>query len=126
MLTMLLAAALAATPAQTDVAAATQWVTLIDARQWPQSWAAAGTLFKAKMPEAKWASTVEPVREPLGPVSSRAVKSVTATKSLPGAPDGDYEIVQYQTSFANKADATETVILSREGSGWKVDGYFIR
>jgi hypothetical protein len=54
------------------------------------------------------------------------VKDVTASKSLPGAPDGDYEVVQFQTSFANKAAANETVVLSLEASGWKVDGYFIR
>jgi hypothetical protein len=54
------------------------------------------------------------------------VKVVTKAKSLPGAPDGDYEVVQFQTRFANKAAATETVVLSREATGWKVDGYFIR
>jgi hypothetical protein len=41
-------------------------------------------------------------------------------------PDGEYEVVQFETSFANKAAAVETVVLSREKSGWKVDGYFIR
>jgi hypothetical protein len=54
------------------------------------------------------------------------LKGITRSKSLPGAPDGDYEVVQFQTSFANKAIATETVVLSHEASGWKVDGYFIK
>jgi hypothetical protein len=45
---------------------------------------------------------------------------------MPGAPDGDYEVVKFQTSFARKVGATETVVLAREASGWKVDGYFIR
>ena len=61
----------------------------------------------------------------MGPVSSRVLKGVTKAKSLPGAPDGEYEIVKFKTSFAHKADATETVVLSREASGWKVVGYFI-
>jgi hypothetical protein len=78
------------------------------------------------MPEMRWASTIQPVRDPLGAVSSRSVKSITKTKSLPGAPDGEYEVVQFQTSFANKSAATETVVVSHEASGWKVDGYFIR
>lgn len=111
---------------QADVAAAKTWVGLVDAKQWDESWKAAGTLFKSHVPEAHWASTVQPVREPLGPVSSRSLKDITKTTTLPGAPDGDYEIVQFQTSFANKAAAVETVVLSREASGWKVDGYFIR
>lgn len=111
---------------QPDLTAAVSWVRLVDAKRWDESWATAGTLFKSEMPQPRWASTIEPVREPLGAVSSRSLKSITKSKSLPSAPDGDYEVVQFQTSFANKAAATETVVLSREASGWKVDGYFIR
>ena len=109
-----------------DLNAAQAWVSLIDAKRWDESWSTAGTLFKSQMPQPRWASTIQPVRDPLGAVSSRSVKSVTKTKSLPGAPDGEYEVVQFQTNFTNKADATETVVLSHEGSRWKVDGYFIR
>lgn len=129
MLTILLALAIAgAEPPspQPDLAAADTWVRLIDAERWDESWVAAGTLFKSAMPAQRWESTIAPVREPLGAVSSRALKSVTKSKSLPGAPDGDYEVVQFQTSFVNKAAATETVVLAREASGWKVDGYFIK
>jgi hypothetical protein len=78
------------------------------------------------MPQARWAATIAPVREPLGAVSSRALKGVTKAGTLPGAPDGEYEIVQFETNFANKAAATETIVLSREASGWRVDGYFIK
>jgi len=109
-----------------EVSAATAWVSLVDAKRWDESWSAAGTLFKSQMPQPRWASTIQPVREQLGAVSSRSVKSVTKATSLPGAPDGQYEIVQFETSFASKASATETVVLSNEASGWKVDGYFIR
>lgn len=123
-----LALATGAEPAgqQPDIAAAKSWVQLVDNSRWDDSWTAAGTLFKSQMPQARWASTIAPIRAPLGTVSSRVVKAVTPAKSLPGAPDGDYEVVQFQTSFTNKAAATETVVLSREATGWKVDGYFIR
>ena len=104
---------------------AIEWVTLLDRQQWDQSWATAGTLFKSKITAGSWASTVQSVRHPLGAVSSRKLQSVTAATKLPGAPDGQYEILQFQTNFANKS-AVETVVLAREASGWKVDGYFIR
>ena len=130
MFSVLLALALASETAQASpqpqVTAAKEWVKLVDAKRWDESWAAAGTLFKSQLPRARWASTIQPVRDPLGAVSSRTLKSATATKSLPGAPDGEYEVVQFETSFAKKAAAVETVVLSREKSGWKVDGYFIR
>ncbi|QIK77883.1 DUF4019 domain-containing protein [Sphingomonas piscis] len=129
MLAILLSAALAgAAPVnqEPNLAAAKSWISLVDSKRWDDSWTAAGTLFKSQMPQARWVATIAPVREPLGPVSSRALKSVTKAKSLPGAPDGEYEIVQFDTNFANKAAATETVVLSHETSGWKVDGYFIK
>jgi hypothetical protein len=91
---------------QPDLTAANTWVSLVDAKRWGDSWLAAGTLFKSQMPQPRWASTIEPVRDPLGPVSSRALKSITKSGSLPGAPDGEYEVVQFQTTFANKAAAT--------------------
>ena len=130
MLSTFLALALAVgagpTGQQPDLTAAKTWVGLVDAKRWDDSWATAGTLFKSQMPQPRWALTIAPVREPLGAVSSRVVNGVTKSKSLPGAPDGEYEIVQFETTFANKADATETVVLSHEATGWKVDGYFIK
>lgn len=109
-----------------DVAVAKDWVRLIDTRRWDESWGAATTLFQAQMPQPRWASTIRPVREPLGRVSSRSVRSVTQATSLPGAPDGQYEVVQFLTSFENKNAATETVVLACEHAAWKVSGYFIR
>ena len=109
-----------------DLGPATAWVGLIDGGQWDQSWAAAGALFQTRMPQPQWASTIQPVREPLGSVSSRSVDNVTDVTSLPGAPDGRYKLVTFATNFAHKKDAKETVVLSCETSGWKVDGYFIR
>ncbi len=125
-LAMALTSANVPATSQPDLTAANTWVGLVDTKRWDESWAVAGTLFKTQMPEPRWASTIQPVREPLGAVLSRTLKSITKATSLPGAPDGEYELVQYQTSFANKSAATETVVLSRETSGWKVDGYFIR
>jgi hypothetical protein len=113
-------------PAPADLEVARTWVALVDGGRWDESWQAAGNLFRSQMPQARWASTIGPVRLPLGAVSARSLKSVSKTTSLPGAPDGEYEVVQFETRFLSKASATETVVLAHESSGWKVDGYFIR
>ena len=128
MISILVAVALstAAERGEADVATAKAWVALVDGRRWSESWVATGTLFRSQLHQPRWASTVQSVREPLGTVVTRSLKTVTKTNSLPGAPDGEYEVVQFQTTFAKKRDATETVILAKETSGWKVDGYFIR
>lgn len=99
---------------------------LVDGQRWEDSWRSAGTLFKSQLTPQQWASTVRPVRWPLGAASSRVLLSATTSNSLPGAPAGEYELVQFQTNFAHKSGATETVVLAREGADWKVVGYFIK
>ncbi|UZK68381.1 DUF4019 domain-containing protein [Sphingomonas sp. S1-29] len=106
--------------------AAGAWVLLLDDQRWDESWNAAGALFKSQMPKARWASTIQPVRQPFGPMSSRTLQSATKASSLPGAPAGEYEIVVFKTDFAQKPGAIETVVLAREGDDWKVNGYFMR
>jgi hypothetical protein len=66
-------------------------------------------------------------RAPLGKVISRKVKSAVYKTSLPGAPDGKYVVIQYESSFEHKASAIETVtpMLGDDGQ-WRVSGYYIR
>ena len=67
------------------------------------------------------------VRGPLGAVKSRRVSSSQSTHSLPGAPDGDYVVIHFATSFEHKAEATETVTPMKDPDGhWRVVGYYIR
>jgi len=67
------------------------------------------------------------VRKPLGKMISREVMSQKHTKMLPGLPPGEYVIIQFKTSFENKADAIETVtpMLDKDGV-WRVSGYYIK
>lgn len=109
-----------------SAASARQWLALVDGLHWGESWSAAGAEFRSHISAEQWGAKVQPVRRPLGAVSSRVLQSVTKATSLPGAPDGQYEILQFTTSFAQKPEATETVTLAHEPSGWKVDGYFIK
>jgi DNA-binding CsgD family transcriptional regulator len=107
-----------------EVRFANEWAALLDQRKWNESWSAAGTLFQSQMPEGRFASTINGVREPLGPVSSRVLWSATKRQTCPELQTA-CEIVQFKTTFA-KRKAIETVVLAHEGSGWKVEGYFIR
>jgi hypothetical protein len=70
---------------------------------------------------------VQGVRDPLGKMRSRKVKSATYKTSLPGAPDGEYVVIQYDSSFEHKQAAVETVtpMLDKDGK-WRVSGYFIK
>ncbi|MCD2323203.1 DUF4019 domain-containing protein [Sphingomonas sp. IC-56] len=120
------AAPVASASASAGLERARTWLALVDRQAWDESWNTAATLFKAKLSAAQWSSMVQAVRQPLGAVSSRTFKSVTKANSIPGAPAGEYETLEFQTDFANRSGATETVVLFREVDGWKVTGYFIR
>lgn len=106
--------------------AAEDWAKLLDRQAWGESWKTSGGVFRSQLTEAGWTATIQPLRQQLGPVASRSLKIVSSANSLPGVPDGEYKIVQFETVFANKPVAVETVVLAREGTAWKVDGYFIR
>jgi hypothetical protein len=109
------------------VKAAESWLALVDEGKYAQSWTAAAALLKNAVSEADWDRQVRGVRKPLGKVVSRTLKSKQYATSLPGAPDGQYVVLQYDTSFENKKSATETVtpMLEKDGS-WRVSGYYIR
>ncbi len=57
----------------------------------------------------------------------RKVRNQTYTTSVPGAPDGEYVVIQFDTSFQNKKSAIETVtpMLDKDGK-WRVSGYYIK
>lgn len=109
------------------VKGAQDWLALIDTGKYSGSWTEAATLFKGAVSKDQWTAQVKSVREPLGKVLKRAVKSNKYSKTLPGAPDGEYVVIQFETSFENKKNAVETVtpMLDRDGI-WRVSGYYIR
>lgn len=119
--------AVEAGPGQAEAAAAAAaWLALLDRSDWTGSWETASALFQTQVSSADWATTVGQVRGPLGAVTSRTPLAAEYSTALPGAPAGEYWVIQSSTAFANMATATETVILVREGGDWKVIGYFVR
>ena len=109
------------------VAASDSWLAVVDAKRYDESWEQACTFFKGVVPKDQWVGQIAGVRGPLGSVLSREVASAEYTTKLPGAPDGEYVVIQYQTSFQNKANAVETVTPMRDPDGvYRVSGYYIR
>lgn len=109
------------------LASAEQWLVMVDAGQYAKSWQEASGYFRNAITRDTWEQSVGAVRKPLGKVISRNVKSSTYTTSLPGAPDGEYVVVQFETVFEHKAAAVETITPMLDSDGtWRVSGYFIQ
>jgi DNA-binding CsgD family transcriptional regulator len=111
-----------ASAAQTNVtSSARDWLALVDAGRWEESWRATGDSFRTLNSVAAWTSASEQARVPLGAMVSRASLS---QESIPAPPHG-YEMVKFRTSFANRTGVVETLTLVREGQAWRVVGYLI-
>lgn len=113
------------TPDPQALAAARQWVSLVDGQRWDEQWKGVGTFATAQMSEAAWSGSIQAGRKPLGAVSSRVFRDAGKATELPGAPKGDYAIIQFATNFEQKPGVIERVTLVHEPSGWKVIGYYL-
>ena len=108
-------------------AAAEAWLTLVDRGDSAESWKTGAHAFKSALSQEQWRTALGAARKPLGKTLSRTVQSQRFATSLPGAPDGQYLVIQYHASFEGKKSATETVtpVLDSDGE-WRVCGYYIK
>ena len=114
-------------PEDAAQASAESWLKLVDNGDYAASWEQAAKVFKGAVQQADWSKMSGGVRTPLGKVISRKLKSREYAEKLPGAPDGKYVVIQYDTVFEHKASAVETVTPMADPDGsWRVSGYFIR
>jgi hypothetical protein len=108
-------------------AIAEKWLELIDAGRYGASWTEAATSFKKAFDQPAWEKTLHAARSPLGKVKSRSLESRMFTKTIPGAPEGEYVVITFDTSFAHKRRAIETVTPMKDSDGsWRVSGYLIK
>ena len=109
------------------VAGTEKWLGIVDEGKYGESWKEAAEYFRNAVKQDQWEQAVQAVRQPLGKLVSRKVKSTSYQTSLPGAPDGQYVVIEFETSFENKKLAIETVtpMMDKEGK-WQVSGYYIK
>lgn len=105
--------------------AAQRWLALRDANNFDACWQALAPAARDQVGKDDFSASLAAVRDQYGPLKSRRPSKVTFTHEMPGAPDGDYVVLQYESDFANSAHAVETVIPMRTADGWKVSGYFV-
>jgi hypothetical protein len=112
---------------ETAVASSQEWLSLVDKGKYVESWDEAAEYLRSAMPKETWVESLQAYRKPLGKLVSRKLLSKQYATTLPGAPDGEYVVIQYETSFENKKSAIETItpMLDKDGK-WRVSGYYFR
>jgi hypothetical protein len=109
------------------LSAAEKWLVIVDSEKYTESWKETAELFRNAVKPNQWEQSMRAVRKPLGKLISRKVKTKVYKSSLPGAPDGEYVVIQFETSFENKKAAVETITPMMDKDGvWRVSGYYIK
>ncbi len=107
--------------------AARSWLGLVDAGRYGESWDAAASVFRQALSRRQWEEALQKVRGPLGKVVSRKLRGAKFTTEIPGAPVGEYVVIQYDTDFAKRAGAIETITPMKDSDGaWRISGYYIK
>jgi len=127
---MLLCTAMSAAETKSETIAqgeALLWLRLVDTNKYDQSWEEMSESFKSEVSKRKWKSTIAKIRKPLGKLLSRKPRSAEYTKELPGAPEGEYVVVQFEAAFEKKSAATEKVIMMLgKDLIWRVSSYAVK
>lgn len=113
-------------PEELAVQVVLEWLKLIDGGDYDKSWEQTAEYFKAAISKEQWNKSLLEERVLPGRVILRKVKS-KKYEFLKNMFYGEYIVVKFDTSFENKADVIETVILMLDENGsWHVCGYYIK
>ncbi len=107
--------------------ATTDWLKLVDSGNYAQSWDEAATVMKTMVAKEQWQQILLTNRAPLGTLVSRKLTSAEYKEDLPGAPRGQYVVLQYVSSFEHKSSVIETATPTLDKDGrWRVSVYFVK
>ena len=98
----------------------------LDHGRYADSYAYTGMLIRAQLDREAFAKQIEKTRAGVGALLSRELIDASYTTTVPGAPDGQYVVLHYAVSFANRQEAVETMILAFAKGYWRVSGYYIK
>jgi hypothetical protein len=98
----------------------------LDHGRYADSYAYTGMLIRAQLDQEAFAKQIEKTRAGFGALLSRELIDASYTTSLPGAPAGQYVVLHYGVSFANRQEAEETMVLAFAKGYWRVSGYYIK
>lgn len=109
------------------IESAEAWLKLIDQAEYGKAWDASAEYLRNAVSKEDFAKSLAAVRKPLGKLKSRELKSKQYATSLPGAPDGEYVVIQFKTVFENKKATIKTITpMLDKDKKWRSSGYFIK
>lgn len=109
---------------QQSAVAASAWLSLVDKENYAGSWDAGSLTFQLTIPKNEWIKTMNIARKPLGNVLSRDLIRQDPAFNPKNLPAGAYRVIYYKTSFSNRNEVHERLILQQQNNGqWKMLTY---
>lgn len=107
---------------------ADSFVTMLDQQQYDDAWLATSQHFQGLTNQQEWFARQHLVRSAYGPLASREFYRLDYRRSYHESPDGQYVIVQFKSSFSNKAHSIETIVYacSAPSIGCRIREYIIQ
>jgi hypothetical protein len=102
------------------------FVGYLDHGRYADSYAYTGMLIRAQLDRDSFAKQLEKARAGTGALLSRELIDASYATTVPGAPEGQYVVLHYSASFANRQEALETLTLAFAKGYWRVSGYYIK
>jgi hypothetical protein len=96
---------------------AKQWLTLLDDKNYADAYKQMGPTAQGKTAANVWTQKMSGTRDPMGAMASRDIKSIDLS--------GQSVTVKFDSSFAHKAQAVETVQLVSDKGAWSVVNYTV-
>ena len=112
--------------AEKATAVALEFLQLIDAEKYAESWQMAAAMMKEKVPGQDWVEKLTKARDLSGALVAREKKSASFSPTAKDSPDGEYISLVFDSKYERAEGVSEYVTVMLEDGHWKVAGYFIQ
>lgn len=112
--------------AEKATAVAMEFLQLIDAEKYAESWQMSAGLMKERVTEIDWVEKLTKARTLSGPLVERKEKDSSYSTTAVDSPDGEYISLIFESRFQRAESVSEYITVMLDDGHWKVAGYFIQ
>lgn len=105
--------------------AAMEFLHMVDAEKYAESWQAAADLMKEKVTKQEWIEKLTKARVLVGALVERSEEDASYSTTAKDSPDGEYIALTYNSNYQRVGKVSEYVTVMFENGHWKVAGYFV-
>ncbi len=105
---------------------AIEFLQLIDAEKYPESWQMAAGMMQEKIGQQEWVEKLAKARARSGALVEREEESVSYSPTAKDSPDGEYLTLVFDSKYQRVESISEYVTVMLDDGHWKVAGYFIQ